>query len=76
MGVIRDWENGTCKCSCGSCGKTIGPFKSDEELQKSMKNWSYAFVDDIGDTRCPVCVQLAFEDQQALVVDRDGPLLR
>ena len=66
MGVRRDREKGTIICVCGSCGSTLGPFKSEEELEKRMKNWSYAFVDDMGDTRCPGCIQLAFDDQQTL----------
>jgi len=66
MGVRHNWENGRVTCTCGSCGITVGPFKSEEELFKRIKNWSYAFIDDIGDTRCPGCIQEAFDDQQTL----------
>lgn len=71
MGVQRDRENDTWACSCGSCGWLIGPYNSEEGLRKNMQNWSYAFVDDIGNTRCPGCVQAAFDDQQELKNYRD-----
>ena len=63
MGVTVDRENGLWSCICGSCGCSIGPYNSEEELRKNMKNWSYAFVDDMGNTRCPICIQAAFDDQ-------------
>lgn len=66
MGVRNDWKNGTIQCICGSCGSTIGPFKTEGELRKNMNNWSYVFRDDIGDTICPRCIQDAFDDQQKL----------
>ena len=63
MGVAIDRENNTWSCTCGSCGRYLGPYNSEEELRQKMKNWSYAFVDDIGNTRCPICIQEAFDDQ-------------
>ncbi len=66
MGVSVDWENNKWSCTCGTCGRYLGPYNSEAELRKNMINWSYAFVDDIGNTRCPDCVQAAFEDQKIL----------
>jgi hypothetical protein len=45
----------------GSCGRHLGPYNSEEELRHNMNNWSYAFIDDIGNSRFPSCVQAAFE---------------
>lgn len=64
MGVSVDRENGVWSCTCGSCGFHLGPYKTEEELHKKMKNWSYAFVDDMGNTRCPICIQRAFDAQE------------
>ncbi len=66
MGVRHDREKGNVTCVCGSCGSTVGPYVTEEELRNHMKNWSYAFINDIGDTRCPNCIQSAFDDQQTL----------
>ena len=66
MGVIIDRENNKRSCECGSCGRYLGPYNSEEELYKNMRNWSYTFVDDMGNTRCPSCIQTAFEDQNEL----------
>jgi hypothetical protein len=67
MGVSIDREKNKWFCRCGSCGRHLGPYNSEEELRENMKNWSYAFVDDMGNTRCPSCIQAAFDDQQALM---------
>lgn len=66
MGVRHDREKGTVTCVCGSCGSTVGPCASEEVLRNNMKNWSYSFINDLGDTRCPKCIQEAFDDQQTL----------
>ena len=66
MGVTIDWEKNKWSCICGSCGRHLGPYNSEEELRKNMRNWSYAFIDDMGNTRCPICVQIAFDDQNEL----------
>ncbi len=67
MGVKIDWENSKWSCVCGSCGSYLGPYNSEEELRRNMNNWSYAFIDDIGNSRCPTCVQTAFEALHELV---------
>ncbi len=66
MGVRHNREKGNVTCVCGSCGSTVGPYASEEEMRNNMKNWGYAFIDDFGDTRCPGCIQAAFDDQQVL----------
>ncbi len=66
MGVRHDRETERWYCSCGSCNRMLGPYDSEESLRKNMINWTYSFVQDLGDTRCPDCVQRAFDDQQEL----------
>ncbi len=66
MGVSIDWENNKWSCVCGSCGSHLGPYGSEEELRKNMYNWSYAFIDDMGNSRCPNCIQQAFDAQNEL----------
>ncbi len=66
MGIRFDRQKGRVICVCGSCESTLGPFKSEDELRAKMNNWSYVFIDDIGNTMCPRCIQDAFDDQQTL----------
>ena len=66
MGGKVDREKNTWSCTCGSCGWCLGPYQSEEKLRKKMVNWSYAFVDDMGNSRCPECIQAAFDAQEDL----------